>query len=1053
DVGTVDCETVVTLWAENYCNIVQGGPSQATFNPIRIWDLDDPSISASATLLCYPDTVVTFMNTTEMNCYFQGNIYQRYEYWNFGDYWNLGYDSIVDWTPWPPTFPHTIAFPGIGTYSIEMADSNFCGIVNTAITIEIVPPPIADIDISDDTVCVGTPITFFQQATGDANVYKWNFNNGMGWISTGTGNLTFTYNTPGTYYVQSMVAVSGASSSCSDTTGVTVVVLPNPTVNIIPDITEACDQLDVNFTQVSSGATQWNWTFEGTPSSWDGPSPPVISFNTPGQYDITLTVVGSNGCPGNDTEQVTVHASPQAAILVNNLCEGDSAHFFDASTSELYSPITSWDWNFGDGETSDETNPVHFYDNTGFYDITLVVGNGLCSDSVTQTVEVVPAPVADIGLDNATGCSPLEVQYSNNTTGAVSYLWNFGDGSSSSDVAPNHVYYNNDGIDTTYIVSFVATNSMGCASYDTLLVAPLPNAVAAYSDNTSVPGCSPYEAVFDNNSTGASTYLWTFGNGASSTLENPVYLYFNNTPFVQYFDVTLYAYATNGCHDTTSHTVTVFPLPIFDFDISPSSGCAPLNVTMPFLSGAVNYFWDFGDGTTSSLPAPTHQYQNNTLFPVIYDVTLTATSPFGCTGTSTSEVIVNPAPMAQFGISQLSGCSPLQVNLTNLSISADYYDWDYGDGSSSSEISLIHSHTFVNNGSNVQVFDITLTAHTNDGCAHIFTQSVEVWPAASASFVVPAPQCAPATLYFDNTSSNAVAYDWDFGNGLQSTAENPSSYYINSTDAPVQFDVTLSVVSSYGCTAMVTQQVTLWDTPDVDFLLSDPALCSPAPVELINLSTNADAYVWNYGDSQTSNTADSVHVHLFQQYMSGVTNYTISLTATTAQGCSATTTAPFTLYPEVEAQFMVDTTGCSPHNAAFINQSEGAISYEWNFGDGQQSSAVNPMNIYTTSSIVDTSFYSSLVATNTYGCTDTALATIHVFHAPLAIAQVDSSSGCHPLDVFFANNSIGADSYVWNYGNGLTSTVADSIHLHTFYNATPSVYTYNVTLQAYTVNG
>jgi len=66
--GTVDCETEVTLTAENMCNTVQGGNSEATFSPIRIWDLDDPAITASATLLCYPDTTVTFTNTTERNC-------------------------------------------------------------------------------------------------------------------------------------------------------------------------------------------------------------------------------------------------------------------------------------------------------------------------------------------------------------------------------------------------------------------------------------------------------------------------------------------------------------------------------------------------------------------------------------------------------------------------------------------------------------------------------------------------------------------------------------------------------------------------------------------------------------------------------------------------------------------------------------------------------------------------------------------------------------------------------------------------------------------------
>ncbi|MFB0924482.1 MAG: hypothetical protein QMB65_04250, partial [Vicingaceae bacterium] len=151
--GTVNCVTDVILTAENVCNTLQGGNSTATFGPIRIWDIDDAAINASATLLCYPDTTVTLQNTTNRNCEAQGNIAQRYEYWNLGDYWGLGYDSIIDWTPWPPTLPLTMEYPGIGTYNATLIDSSFCGLDAATITIQIVPPPSAALTISKDTIC------------------------------------------------------------------------------------------------------------------------------------------------------------------------------------------------------------------------------------------------------------------------------------------------------------------------------------------------------------------------------------------------------------------------------------------------------------------------------------------------------------------------------------------------------------------------------------------------------------------------------------------------------------------------------------------------------------------------------------------------------------------------------------------------------------------------------------------------------------------------------------------------------------------------------------
>ncbi|MEO7079927.1 MAG: hypothetical protein ABIY71_00320, partial [Flavobacteriales bacterium] len=191
--GTVGCETTVRLSAENQCNTLQGGPSIATFNPIRIWDIDTANISPSATLLCWPDNEVTYLNTTLRNCLNQGNIYQRYEYWNFGDYWGAGHDSIIDWTPWPPTFPNTIAYPAIGTYEVMMLDSNYCGIDTTYVTINIVPPPSVTLTANPTPVCAGDPVQFTQTTNGGANYFEWNYDDGSGFNWSSAGNKSYTF--------------------------------------------------------------------------------------------------------------------------------------------------------------------------------------------------------------------------------------------------------------------------------------------------------------------------------------------------------------------------------------------------------------------------------------------------------------------------------------------------------------------------------------------------------------------------------------------------------------------------------------------------------------------------------------------------------------------------------------------------------------------------------------------------------------------------------------------------------------------------------------------
>ena len=112
--GTVDCDTRDTLIAQNICST---RPSEATFEPEQIWDIDKAGLNASPTLLCWPDNEVTYTNQTERNCVLpeEGNTFQRFERWIFHDFFGPGMDSIIDWRPWPPSPPRTIAYPGPGT--------------------------------------------------------------------------------------------------------------------------------------------------------------------------------------------------------------------------------------------------------------------------------------------------------------------------------------------------------------------------------------------------------------------------------------------------------------------------------------------------------------------------------------------------------------------------------------------------------------------------------------------------------------------------------------------------------------------------------------------------------------------------------------------------------------------------------------------------------------------------------------------------------------------------------------------------------------------------
>ncbi|MEZ7966079.1 MAG: PKD domain-containing protein, partial [Flavobacteriales bacterium] len=560
--NTVDCNTEVTLFAENYCNTIQGGAFFNTFSPVQIYDSDNAAITSSTTVLCLPDNEVTYTNATSRNCFSQGNIEQRYEYWNFGDYWGNGQDSIVDWSPWPPANPYTIQYPGnLGdSYEVMMIDSNFCGLDTAYMTVTIVSPPIADITIVDNEICLGEYITIEQNATGNPNSFSWNFGDGLGWYPTGSSDIVYSYSAPGTYTIAGAVGIE-SSAACADTAFASVTIVPSPVISILADNLSGCGNVSANFQESSTNADNWDWDF-GNGNTFNGSTPPTQNYNTPGDFVVDLSATNSAGCINTAQEIVSVFNSPVVDFIADNVCEGTLAQFTDISTSDGGDPIISWAWDFGDSFTSTEENPVHQFALSGTYNITLSVSTINCNAALTTELTVESAPVPIFSPDLNSGCSPLGVTFSNSSIDSDSYAWDFGDQSGSFMEEPVHTFYNFTNSDTIYTVILIASSDFGCYQNDSLDITVSPGAQAAFTDNAQPPGCAPFMAVFNNASSGATSYEWDFGDGSSTdTSENPTHIYGNNTGFIQTYSVQLIAYSSNGCNDTIVSALTVYPQP------------------------------------------------------------------------------------------------------------------------------------------------------------------------------------------------------------------------------------------------------------------------------------------------------------------------------------------------------------------------------------------------------------------------------------------------------------------------------------------------------------
>jgi len=1021
--GTVSCETTVRLEAENYCNTLQGGASFATFNPIRVWDLDSARITPSATLLCYPDTIVTFLNTTQRNCLMQGNIYQRFEYWNFGDYWGQGTDSIIDWNPWPPTFPRTIAYPGIGTYQVMMLDSNYCGIDTAYITIQIVPPPSVTLTSNPDTICAGETVFFTQSNSGGANYHEWNFGDGTGWQNTGAGNQAHTYPTAGNYTASYAASIQGATAGCADTASVPIVVLPAPTALFSVDNTAACNSLTVTFTNTSINAVSQVWDF-GDGTFDNSVTPPPHTYATVGDYTITLTCTNADGCTNAMSIIVHVYAPPVIGIGAQNVCVGNVAQFTDNSVTAVGNPVIDWVWDFGDGSIDSVQDPVHLYATAGNYLVTLTATTPYCGNTGVQMVTVEAKPTAAFTPSAVLGCSPMQVSFANGSTGAVNYAWSFGDGAVDSTLAPTHTYFNAGPADTIYTATLIASTAFGCSDTTVVPITIAPAAIAQFTDN-GMPGCAPIDVDFTNLSTGANAFVWDFGDGTPTTTAiNPSHQYVNTTFFLAIHTVTLVATSSAGCSDTATTTVMVYPTADFSFVSLPDSGCSPLTVTFPAVVGAVSYDWDFGDGTTGQGPAPSHTYLNPGSTDLQFIVTLVAANAFGCTDTAFSTVTVFGAPVAQLLVADVDGCHAFTTALVNSSTGADSYSWDYGDGNFGDTAATSHDYTWYNYaGPGATTFTVTLTAERNNGCSTAASAQVQVFPAVTASFVNDSIGCSPIDADFVNVSQNAVSYFWDFGDGTFSNAPSPAHTYVNQTLADIVFSPMLVATSAFGCTDTAVSSILVHPAPVAQFVPSTLSGCGPLPVTFNDLTIGSVSNAWDFGDFTFLTQPPGDAQHTYSNPGVAITTYDVMMIASTALGCTDTAVTQVQLYPDIIADFSTPASGCSPLALAINNTSTGAVSYLWDMGDGTILTGATPVYSYVNATTADQQWTITMIAASALGCSDTTTQVVTVHPVPSAAFAATPFTQQFPASTVSFSNTSGAGiwTYAWDFGDGATS--------------------------------
>lgn len=381
-----------------------------------------------------------------------------------------------------------------------------------------------------------------------------------------------------------------------------------------------------------------------------------------------------------------------------------------------------------------------------------------------------------------------------------------------------------------------------------------------------------------------------------------------------------------------------------------TNGCAPFTVQFNNLGfGGLNYFWDFGDGVgTSTDTLPEYTYTDYG----VYEVTLIAEDPSSCLITDTSYTTItvsNGQVEAAFSYGSFGDCDDFGVTFTNQTLFASDFYWDFGDGfGTSTDENPIY--TYSSDGT----YDVTLIGSDPTGCNFSDTVIIpislsnDIDPTQPDFAYVELSDCSGMEVTFDNTSLNANEYIWDFGDGIgTSTEANPTYFYTT----PGTYDVTLSSSDINGCfsPSSISYQVTYSFTPGAItalFTVSESSDCSGLTISINNTTLDADTYFWDFGDGYgTSILQNPTYVY------ANPGTYTISLIASDSNACfydgneSQTVIQPEPI--DVEAA-VPDYSVCLEETINFSveDNASAQATYEWDFGDGNESNDRTPSHAY-----------------------------------------------------------------------------------------------------------
>lgn len=921
---------------------------------------------------------------------------------------------------------------GAGTVKVTMtADYGKC---KESVTRDYVvkPAPKADFVTDQQAICdVPATVKLTDKSQG-ATAWSWSFGNGQ---SSSQQNPSVTYNNLG-YYVIKLTASN--ASGCSSATD-RYLYVQKPEVYAYANISQGCEGLTPTFSSnvtTADAIASYEWDFgDGSPKSTE--AMPSHTYNKAGTYAVKLTYTTTNGCKGTvglySSNSIQVYkkptpdfSSPQAPqVCGNNWVE------FNGTTDVG----TSWSWDFGDYYAGSSQHTKHSYREPGSYTVTLHVSNNGCVGTVSKTAFITAVDPFPRFSMQAVDCeNRTEIGFDEQSTGAVtSWKWSWGDGKENTYTAktgPVKHKYDKTG---AYLVKLTISDGT-CTSSDSLNInVYAPSPVTITTDKTTLCGNETLKAsvtAMDRNI--HSLYnSWTSSDGSypdwyTSTNERA-----NYTNLKPGKDTIRYiAYNLQGCTDSSNKVVVDVHGPVAKFLSPDVQECRGTELTFTDQTDISNgkpvktWSWDFGDGTPAkTFTAPPFKYtyhRSGYFYP-----TLKVTDEDGCTSSASGSYLQVNGPNADFSPSATlipPGGDVWFYNYTSETGGNATYEWDFGDNSSSLEISPYKNYP------DKGVYTVKLLAKDNNGCVDSAKKQIKV-SSVSADFTVTTSfannsGCPPVIARFTNNSVNYTSSYWDFGDGSYSTISNPSHTYTYAG----KYTVKLKVLGDADTEDEYEQEVEV-KGPYATITPSSNGGCLTKEIEFKVDALNAVNFAWDFTDGIVTETKDFIIKHVFKE--PGI--YKPRLILSDAAGCKGTA---FLKDPIVidklevalasTPEFVCDEgwIAMAPRfNSYSIDELKEEADYQWTFDPALQ--AENTASATPRFYVDKTQGYDfTLTTTTAYGCTQTVSKTVYAYPKPVSSVN-GPLAACQDVPVNFSGSVTNMNdvTWKWDFGNNNTGNV------------------------------